>query len=425
MNRYKLVQLLQGVDVFSAQKYLSNATKLSVRERLDGIVKYHLKHNSLYASKVGGQKIERFEDLPIMRKTDFQTSLKEIISDEYDLKKLYVGSTSGSSGHPFFYAKNKEAHAVVHATIERLYSEHGLNVCDKQARFYGIPGGGFSRIVELVKDFLLNRVRFPIFDLSDTALEGFIHKFRRGKYVYIYGYTSAILVFAKYLIKKGCTLVEICPTIKACIVTSEVCTDEDRAIIEKAIGTKVINEYGCSEAGMIAFEDSMGVWRLVEDDSYFEIVDNDGKVLPDGSSGKILITNFSNKALPFIRYEVGDIGTISNDGKGRYLKNLSGRVSDLIYLPSGKIAGGLTFYYISRSILEEKAFIKEFIVRQTSLDTFEFDIVSDEFFSAEIEKTLKQKMDAYLEPGLTLRINKVSHIVRPASGKIKHFYSEL
>ena len=360
-----------------------------------------------------------------MRKSDFQVPLQTIISDEYDLKDLYIGSTSGSSGHPFFYAKNRDSHAVVHAIIERLYSEHGLSVCDKQARFYGIPTNGLSRFIELVKDVLLNRVRFPIFDLSDAALDGFIKKFEREKYVYVYGYTSAIVMFSKYLLRKGNTLLNICPTLKACIVTSEVCTSDDRKIIERAMGVKVINEYGCSEAGMIAFEDNAGVWRLVEDDSYFEIVDDEGKIVPEGTEGRILITNLSNKALPFIRYEVGDIGVIARDEKGRYLKSLSGRVSDLIYLPSGKVAGGLTFYYVSRSILEETTFIKEFIVRQTSIDTFEFDIVSEVPLSQEIENSLLKKMDSYLEPGLQLRINIVDRIIRPKSGKIKHFYSEL
>lgn len=425
MNRYEFVQRLHGLDLVKARKYLSKSVQYTMEERLKEIVQYHLKHNKLYASLIGNKAIKKFEDLPIIRKSDFQVPLESIISDDYKLKDLYVGNTSGSSGHPFFYAKNKESHAVVHAIIERLYSLHGLSVCDKQARFYGIPDSGLSRHIELTKDLLLNRVRFPIFDLSEGAMENFIRKFKGKKFVYIYGYTSAIVLLSKYILKKGYNFQDICPTIKACIVTSEVCTDMDRSTIEKALGVKVINEYGCSEAGMIAFEDQQGIWRLVEDDCYFEVVDNNGRLLPEGSEGRILITNLSNKALPFIRYEVGDVGIISSDNKGRYLKELSGRVSDIIKLPSGKIAGGLTFYYVSRSIMEENIYIKEFIVRQTSIDTFEFDIVSDIPLSRELEDTLLQKMNVYLEPGLKLRLNKVNHIIRPKSGKIKHFYSEI
>lgn len=425
MNRYEFVQILQGLDVVAAQIKLNSFTQYTVKDRLKSIVDYHIAHNPLYKEKIAGLCIQKFEDLPIVRKSDFQKPLEKLISDEYKLKDLYIGNTSGSSGNPFFYAKNKEAHALVHALIERLYAQHGLSVCDKQARFYGIPSRGKSKYIELLKDFLLNRVRFPIFDLSDEAMDTFLKRFRKNKFVYVYGYTSAIVLFSKYIIKQNITLKDICPYVKACIVTSEVCTAEDRAIIEQAMGIRVINEYGCSEAGMVAFEDRDGTWRLVEDDSYFEIVDANGNILPEGEEGRLLITNLSNKAMPFIRYEVGDMAVISHDAKGRYLKTLSGRVSDVIKLPSGKMAGGLTFYYVSRSIMEKNAFIKEFIVRQTKIDTFEFDIVSEQPLTSHMEKELSMQMDKYLEPGLKLKINMVEQIIRPASGKIKHFYSEI
>lgn len=425
MNRYEFIQHIQGLDVVAAKKSLEEDRIKSIENRKKAIVEYHAQHNPLYKEKLKEWKTGKFEDLPIIRKSDFQKPLESIISDEYDLKDLYIANTSGSSGHPFFYAKNKEAHAKVHAIIERLYSEHGLDVCDKQARFYGIPLKGKSKYIEIIKDKLLNRERFPIFDLSDDALFTFVKRFKKKRFIYVYGYTSAIVLFSKYLLRNNLILKAICPTIKACIVTSEVCTAEDRKIIEEAMGVCVINEYGCSEAGMVAFEDREGVWRLVEDDSFFEVVDTEGKVLPEGQEGRLLITNYSNKALPFVRYEVGDIGVISHDEKGRILKKLTGRVSDVIKLPSGKVAGGLSFYYISRSIMEEKSFIKEFIVRQTKLDTFEFDIVSDMPLSKDMESELSKKIEEYLEPGLNIIINLVDHIDRPSSGKIKHFYSEL
>ena len=133
--------------------------------------------------------------------------------------------------------------------------------------------------------------------------------------------------------------------------------------------------------------------------------------------------------MPFIRYNIGDIGSIRDknklNGKYKILDNLLGRENDMILLPSGKKSPGLTFYYISRSILESSGSLKEFIIRQTSKNTFIFDIVSDNDLSnKEIEK-IKDKMDTYLEPGLKIIINRVELINRPKSGKIKHFFSEV
>ena len=212
---------------------------------------------------------------------------------------------------------------------------------------------------------------------------------------------------------------DVCQTIRLCITTSEVLTPEDRVILRDAFGVKVVNEYGVSEAGVIvAFENDVTDWIMSHETQFVEVVDDDGSVVPDGQY---------NKAMPFIRYRSGDIGSINPDKSGEYkvLNNLGGRVNDTIILPSGKVSPGLTFYYISRSILESSGVLREFIIRQVDYDSFVFDIVSDRNLHNSEIKNIKEKMDMYLEPNLKLKINRVEVINRPTSGKIKHFYSEI
>jgi phenylacetate-CoA ligase len=162
-----------------------------------------------------------------------------------------------------------------------------------------------------------------------------------------------------------------------------------------------------------------------------EMVDDNGHPVRDGESGYILLTDLYNKAFPFIRYKIGDVGAIkaemigSQDIRNKKLLKLDGRENDTIVLPSGKKSPGLTFYYVSRSILEGSGVFREFIIRQTALNEFVFDIVSDRPLNSEEEKEIQEKMNLYLEPGLNLKINRVPMIKRPNSGKIKHFYSEL
>lgn len=424
MNLFELTLRLNGFNLKEAAQMLESFKGCQMQRRNE-IVEYHKRNNPFYKSLIGNREVIAFTDLPIITKKDFQRPLMEIVSSTYKLNELYIANTSGSSGHPFFYAKNKDSHAIVHSIFLRLYRQHGITPVMKQARFYGIPSRGVSKYKELLKDFFSNRVRFPIFDLSDSNLEKYLERFKRTRFGYIYGYTSAITLFAKYLIRRDLILSDICPSLKACIVTSEVCTPEDKSLIAKALGVKVINEYGCSETGLIAFENPNGIWRLVEDDSYFEIVDSMGRTLPYGAEGRILITSLSNKAMPIIRYEIGDIGVIERDEDGLILKKLCGRVSDVINLPSGRIAGGLTFYYVARSIMEENNIVREFIVRQTRLDTFIFDMVTDRDLTSDEILSLQIQLNEYLEPGLTLIINRVDKIDRPSSGKLKHFYSQL
>lgn len=420
--------LINGFSIKKARGRLEKYRSQSPEEllaRRDRIVDYHLKHNALYKKLAGNRKIQKFEDLPVITKQDFQAPLPEIISDTFKPGGLYVANTSGSSGHPFFYAKNKESHSNTHYIAQQLYARLGITPADKQARFYGIPARGSARLKEKIKDALSNRIRFPVFDLSDQKLGEYLDKFKKVRFDYVYGYTSAIVAFAKYLGEKGIVLKSVCQSLKCCIVTSEMCIPEDRKLIEESFGVRVFNEYGCSEVGIIALENEDGIWEMTTSDCYYEVVDSDNKSLPYGSQGMMLITSLSNLAMPFIRYQIGDIGAIEPFGNGLKLIRLTGRVNDMVKLPGGRTAAGLTFYYISRSILENNSNISEFVVRQTSIDTFVFDVVSKQPLSPSEIRFLQEQMDLYLEPGLRLEINQVDRIARPSSGKIKHFYSEL
>ena len=243
-------------------------------------------------------------------------------------------------------------------------------------------------------------------------------KFKSKKFMYIYGYTNSVVQFCRYLIKNNITLREICPTLKLVIVTSEVCTIEDRKIIELGTGVKVFDEYGASEFGYIAWECLYKNWHIAEENLFVETDNEDN----------ILVTDLFNKAIPFIRYKIGDLGVLSYEqcscgSRNKILNKLQGRTNDWVKLPSGNQSPGLTFYYISRSILETSGVLKEFIIKQVTIDHFIFEIVSDRELSKDEEIEIKNKITKYLEPGLKVTINRVERIDRPNSGKIKHFYS--
>ena len=93
-------------------------------------------------------------------------------------QNVYISNTSGSSGHPFYFAKNKEAHSMDWAIIKDRYNWHNLELNSKQARFYGIPLETLTYSKEKMKDYLMNRIRFSIYDLSDEVLWKYLGKFK-------------------------------------------------------------------------------------------------------------------------------------------------------------------------------------------------------------------------------------------------------
>jgi phenylacetate-CoA ligase len=412
---------LQKIQAIPEQEF-----ETFIENKKQEIVDYHLKNNSSYQKIVGKTFFNNWNELPIMTKKDFQKPLIERLSKGYSPATIYVNKTSGSSGDPFIFAKDKYCHALTWASNMHRFGWHGINLNSScQARFYGIPLDFIGNTKERFKDFFSNRFRFSIFDLSDKVLEGFLNEFKNRKFDYINGYTSSIVLFAKFLQQKNIVLKSICPTLKVCVVTSEMLFEDDKTLLEKQFGTPVVNEYGASELDLIAFENPDGEWQVNSETLFVEILDENNNVLPYGKEGRIVITSLYNKAHPFIRYDIGDIGILDekSTSKKPILKKLIGRTNDIAVLPSGKKSPGLTFYYVTKSIIEDDGNVKEFVIKQTKIDTFEIEYVSESELNGEQIQKIKAAITLYLEKGLAFTFLRKEKLERSKSGKLKQFVS--
>ena len=438
-NLFHLSLKLSGFPIEKAQIDFDKIIAVSevnypeyLEHKKQEIVAFHLKNNSFYRDLVGKETCENWLDLPVLTKKDLQKPLKERLSKGYSEKSVFINKTSGSSGDPFVFAKDKEAHAITWASIIHRFGWYAIDFNSSyQARFYGIPLDFIGYRKERLKDFLSKRYRFPIFDLSDKVLDGVFNHFKTKKFDYINGYTSSIVLFGKYLQARNIILTDICPTLKVCMVTSEMLFEDDKILLEKHLGIPIVNEYGASELDLIAFQSrSVGTkdeWQVNSETLFVEILDEKNQPVAYGIEGKIVITSLYNKAHPFIRYEIGDVGILDEKStlKKPILKKLIGRTSDIAILPSGKKSPGLTFYYVTKSIIEDGGNVKEFIIRQTKLDTFEIDYVSSIALTSKQILEIEKAIANYLEPGLHFTYNRKEVLERTKRGKLKQFQSNL
>lgn len=394
--------------------------------RRENIVNFHLKYNPLYKKLAPRDWV--WEQLPVMKKSDFQQPLADRLSLGYSRKNVFINKTSGSSGDPFVFAKDKFCHALIWANIQRRWNWYGLDFNHSlQARFYGMPLDLWSNTKLRVKDYLSNRYRFNIFDFSDKAMGQMVGIFARKKFNYINGYANSIVLFAKYLKRRQIILKDICPTLQVCISTSEMLFETDRLLLQKQFGVPVVNEYGAAELDIVALENPEGVWKINAETLYVEILDKDNRVLPFGEEGKIVVTSLYNKAHPIIRYEVGDLGVLDplSTEKNPILKQLIGRQNDTIYLPSGKSVPGMAFYTITKQLFNDEGNVNEFVVIQLKTDTFEIHYTAQKALSVSEMGRVERVFFEYLEPGLTLIFMHKDKIERGSSGKLKQFISKI
>ncbi|MFO7743814.1 MAG: phenylacetate--CoA ligase family protein, partial [Psychroflexus sp.] len=147
VNRFKNILRLKGFPIEKAQKDLDSILNISDADfqdyndkRRQTILDFHLKNNSDYSKFIQKTHYNTWDEIPIMTKAELQKPLKERLSKSYKTSKVFINKTSGSSGHPFIFAKDKYAHALTWAHIIWLYQQHGIDMNSSlEARFYGIP----------------------------------------------------------------------------------------------------------------------------------------------------------------------------------------------------------------------------------------------------------------------------------------------
>lgn len=433
LNLFTISLKINGYPIEKAKQFLASILEVSEENYLDfieckkkEIVEYHLNNNPFYKEFVANANVSKWENIPILKKVDFQIPLEQRLSNGFHKKNVYLNSTSGSSGNPMVFAKDKWCHALIWSNIMRRFAWHSIDFNHSyQARFYGMPLSFTANKLLRIKDFLSNRYRFNIFDLSPSGIEKIIVQFKNKKFDYINGYTSSIVLVAKYLKEKKLVLKDICPTLKLCVVTSEMLFEDDKRLLEQQLGVPVINEYGASELDVIAFENQAGEWIVNSETLFVEIVDNFNQPVPLGTEGRIVVTNLYNKAHPFIRYDVGDYGILDpkSTSKKTILKKLSGRTNDVALLPSGKTSPGMTFYSITKNLFGDQRNIKEFTITQTLLDTFEIEYTSEIPLEKEEIKKIEVVFSDFLEPNLTYKFIHKEILQRNKNGKLKQFTS--
>jgi phenylacetate-CoA ligase len=354
---------------------------------------------------------------------------KALIRDN-DLKSEIAGplkryNTGGSSGEPliFYMGLDRISHDV--AAKWRATRWWRVDIGDPEIVVWGSPIElGAQDRLRLVRDKLLRTKLLPAFEMSPAKLDGFIREIRSFRPRMLFGYPSALAHIARHARESGQRLDDI--GIHVAFVTSERLYDEQRDLIAAAFGCGVANGYGGRDAGFIAHECPWGGMHISAEDIIVEIVDAEGRVLPAGEEGEIVVTHMATGDFPFIRYRTGDVGILDEEECecGRrlpMLKDIRGRTTDFVVAADGTVMHGLALIYIVRDLPG----VKQFKIVQESLELTRVQLVTDEHFEAESIATIKQGFNSRLGPEVDIPVDLVSEISPERSGKFRYVVSRV
>ena len=125
------------------------------------------------------------------------------------------------------------------------------------------------------------------------------------------------------------------------IAHSDAMPKADRELIEDHFGVPVISMYVAAESGFIGCQcEQRRAYHIDVDRVAARAVDEEGRTLPPGGRGELVISNLTNHATVLLNYRLGDVVTMSNGPCpcGRNLPTLEsvdGRIDSTVLLPDG------------------------------------------------------------------------------------------
>ena len=364
--------------------------------------------------------VEQIKVIPPLTRQDLQEHWQEIIAVNYRGKKLYSGSSGGSTGQPVSYRKDRHATSAGQAAHLLGWSLSGWKMSMKGLHIWGNPATvneEWGRLSSKLKARIFRHHKFPAYRLHDgTRLNELYQLIRKQKYDYIDGYTNAIYHFAGYLKAGGLSFDH---KIKFVLTTAENLHDFQRRTIEETIGP-VFDTYGCSEINSIAYECSQCKQYHIMDPHVFVEFGNPVDTL---GTSPLMITDLDNFAFPLVRYLNGDLGIQGDKDAGAcelkfsVMKSVSGRETDLIKLKDGGVLSVPSFF--GSMLLRKVNGLIQYQVEKVSEDMLHINLVTNERFTPDDLETIESALNEYISGRIGYAIRFVESIDVSGSGKFK------
>lgn len=365
--------------------------------------------------------------LPILQKNDVRGSEQEFVDSRFDLKRLWKGNTSGTTGTPLSVYFTREAMSRRWAFVARLRTWAGLHepIWPKRVQFTGrniVPDaattaeGTYWRYNVAGRSLLMSTTHIS----RDTAA-AYAAAMRRFRPQLVDGYPSALLMIARIAKAQG----DLMPRPQAIITSAETLFPDQREEIETAYGCQVFDQYASSEPSCFWATCEHGNMHMSPEYGISEIVGEDGLPVQPGETGTVVVTSFIHEVMPLVRYNLGDtavLGTGDACPCGRAMprvERIVGRTDDILYFPGRGYIGRLDPIFKGLDAILEAQIVQE------DLRTVCVQLVPAEGYRDEVARKLIANLRSKIGPDVNIRVKLVNHVPRGANGKFRSVVSKV
>lgn len=327
--------------------------------------------------------------LPVLTKADVRNNTLKLISRNFEVGKLQKAKTGGSTGKALELYFTEECSELRNACALRHDRWTGWEPGEPIAACWGNPHLPQTLRERLKHQLLQPMLYLDTMSVSKASVENFVEEWRQVKPTLLFGHAHSLFVLAQYL--KEFRIRDLRP--KGILSTSMMLLQQERRLIEEVFDQKVIDRYGCEEVSLIGCEcEKHEGMHLNIEHLFVEFLKDDDTPAATGEPGRIVVTDLMNRAMPFIRYQVEDVGVPSarkcSCGRGLPLmENVTGRVADFLLRKDGSRVAGVS---LIENTLTRLAGLDQMQIVQNQIDQFDILIVRGKDFSVATEAALRE-----------------------------------
>jgi phenylacetate-coenzyme A ligase PaaK-like adenylate-forming protein len=361
------------------------------------------------------RSIEDISKIPVIdKKVMVEQSYNDLLSKKYERKNLIPVKTAGSNGMPFLFYIDRSFDQFRKAQCLRPYFTNGLRLRDCSIVFsvYNSPKKKWHQLLGLMNEHYI----YAGLDVDEQ-----IKIIQNKKPDVVRGYGSVLNLLSFKIIEKNFS--NLNP--RLIFTDSELLLPESRQNIKKAFKTEAIDVYGTYETDNIAYECTHHQgYHITNDSVIMEFINNGIKVKPN-EEGEIVVTILNNFAMPFIRYNLHDVGSsiekLCSCGRTFPLMNqVKGRANDYMITGDGRKLSFFNIAYFDKLAPH----VREYQIVQEDYNSFNVFVVPGNSYNNQAENVILPAIKKFF-PSAEIALNVVTSIDREQSGKFKAFKSKV
>jgi phenylacetate-CoA ligase len=365
--------------------------------------------------------------LPVLTKTDLVESGAQLRARNLRDQDIHSAATGGSTGRSTPFVRDNACLDIKHAAESRFTSWAGWDIGKKLAFYWPAlqDMAVQARATDgLRRTFLTRRLAIAAGSLNPEGMAEHAARLKRFRPVVIRAFPSPLATFAGFL--EGSDH-GIHP--RGIVTVGEPLLENQRKLISSVFGCEVYDCYVNRECGNIACECENHDGLHVNAECVHVEFDLNGRPAKPGDVGRILLTDFENYGMPFIRYEVGDMagpleGPCSCGRTSPRMTPVVGRVSDFLTSPKdGSLISGLVLCHY---ILAEGPDVGQIQLIQDRIDHLTVKVRKSDAEAAVVDLAhLRSVIDRVFSGAMKVTVDFVDVIPSEPGGKYRFAVSHV